>query len=209
MGCKRYFTLLEVVIGLLIAGALFSALMQLYKNISFSHIEAERVREKVFQRESVQLTLMRVFSGVCPLNEDLNCLCKKDFLAGEAFIFAFDNGVDPEPKFCGKVYGALYVDKQQNLCLFTTFTDAWLEDLEGMSKYLQSKQGRLLKIASGIESVRFAFFEEKIKRWESTVETVPVAVRLFVKECGLKELVEYAYLVKDSLPYVTYEKKVI
>lgn len=209
MECKRHFTLMEVVIGLLIAGALLGGLVRFYKNIAWSHADGEKIRERIFQREYVQQLLMPVFAGACSIDDELSCLYKKDFLGSEAFLFAFDHGVDRDPRFCGKLYAALYVDKREQLCLITSFEEEWLHDGASVVELVREKKARINVLATHIESIQFAFFDEKNSKWTQEIETVPLIVRLFVKEKDTKNSVEYAFFLSNTSQVIAYPKKEI
>jgi len=160
-------TLLEMMIGLFLLGAILSALTTAFYRISKSEAKVSILKEQALQRQKLQLRLTPIFSS---LYEEGDEMLKKDsfiplqiksfsqFL-GPALVFTYNNGVDPIPSFCGQVIGMISLNTRHELCLFT-----WPSEQENQT---QMRKEVLLEKA---KSLSFRFFNREKKNWEETWE---------------------------------------
>lgn len=156
---KRAFTLIEVMIGLSLSAVLLAFLFQFYTTLSKSHLELAKSKEEVLSAQRVQLRLDQVFGAVS----------QSFYTEKGALIFNFDNGIDPDPHFCGPVTGMLYLDEKEQLSLVT-----WSHLKEPRKEILVPK----------VTSYRLSFFDQIDKKtWVSQwKKEVPVMTKLVVNE---------------------------
>ncbi len=210
MRSKRNFTLIEVMIGLVLAGALFGMLMQFYKSLCCARVDAEKIKERIFYRQCMQHTLMGFFAHICPMQEDLVGMQTMAFSGckGEGLFFSYENGVDPDPRFCGKLQAAVFLDMQGAVQLVTSFETRWVHKPSEIEELVRLGQARTRVLCRHVNALRFAFFDEKKASWVHTLseeDSLPVMVRLYVDEDGAP--LEYSYFIRQPEEVILYERK--
>src|SRR5258708_7065463 len=110
------FTLLEVLIALALAGALFTALFSYFRQSTENNIKAQQLKRTILPLELLHQRLTQIFANLS--KSEFQTLTSTDAL-GNALYFKFDYGVDPDPEFCGEVEAMLYLSPQKQLCLAT------------------------------------------------------------------------------------------
>lgn len=137
---KRPVLLLELVISLVLFGAIIGILFSSYREFSIAKTALRKEKELILNRQKLQLRLGQIFSHLQTLKME-NSTC----------LLSYDNGIDPDLEFRGILEAMLYIDKGR-LALVT-----WPEKDVGRKEIL-------LESAS---SFSFDFFDAKKGTWTS------------------------------------------
>lgn len=197
---RRALSLLEVVIALSSAAVLLFFLFGFYRQLTVLDIEAERVQERIFARERIQLRLMQLFSKLPPENEQSPPLFYTESTPDSpstALIFSFDQGLDPDPNLSGTVEAELLLTKSKKLELHTR---PFQEKIEGRKEILAEK----------ISSLSLYFFDPVEESWQPSWEkgkSTPTMVKLLLKEEGESQEVSFAFFLPSSQLPVKYDAK--
>ncbi|HEY5259915.1 MAG TPA: DUF1494 domain-containing protein [Rhabdochlamydiaceae bacterium] len=156
---KSPFTLIEVMIGLSLSAIVLAFLFQFYTTLSRSHLELAKSKEEVLSAQRVQLRLNQVFGAVS----------EPFYLEKGALVFDFDNGIDPNPHFCGPVTGMLYLDEKKQLSLVT---------------WSHLKEPRREVLVPTVSTYELSFFDQIDKKaWVSQwKKEVPAMTKLVVND---------------------------
>jgi hypothetical protein len=164
---KRALTLLEVVISIVLLGALLTGLFNSFRQGSRKAIQAKELKQKVFQLELFQQkmkTLLSCENGVW--------IDKHKGAAGMALCFGFEQRADPDFKMYGDLQGALFLNGNKELCLLTGVEgDKMITDV----------------LLDGIDHFICALFDPKTKQWtqnypkEKTESPIMVSIELKCK----------------------------
>lgn len=131
---------MELVISLVLFGAIIGILFSSYREFSIAKTSLRKEKELILNRQKLQLRLGQIFSHLKTLKMD-NASC----------LLSYDNGIDPNPDFRGILEAMLFIDKGR-LALVT-----WPEKGVGKKEFL-------LESAS---SFSFSFFDAKTGGWTS------------------------------------------
>ena len=148
----KSFTLLEVLIALILTGIVLSFLFGFFRHVSMAKAKNKIVKDKVLNVESCYLRLQSLFSH---FSEDEGCWLVTLSIPeakGPALLISCDEGLSPDPAFCGPIYNMLYVTKAHQLCLC-----CW------------TKEGGAVKVDTllrKVEGISYAFFSDK--KWSDT-----------------------------------------
>lgn len=167
---RRYFLLLELLIGLALAAVLMGYLFQEQKQL-FS------LRRRIDQTKDHVLAKTRVFLR---LDKLLSNLEKCQFEEGKLTVVHHHN-LDPDPNFCGTLTSTLYRDRDR-LLLMTT------GERGGM---------RTETLLENVEHFSCRFFQDK--EWSGSIadkKKLPQKIKVIVKVN--QETVEYPYWVHRS-----------
>jgi hypothetical protein len=135
---KHPVLLLELVISLVLFGAIMTILFSSYKELSQAKHSLKKDKEIILTRQKLQLRMSQIFSQTETLTfEDQVCL------------LTYDNGWDPAAAFRGKREAMLYIDKGR-LALVT-----WPEKGPGRKEILYEPA----------HSFFFQFFDTKKGEW--------------------------------------------
>ncbi len=172
---KRPFTLIEVMIGLSLSAILLAFLFQFYTTLSKSHLELAKNKEEVLSAQRVQLRLNQVFGAVS----------QPFYMEKGALIFNFDNGIDPNPNFCGPVTGMLYLDEKQQLSLIT---------------WSHLKEPRKEVLVPNVRTYSLSFFDQLDKKTWVTQwkKDVPVMTKLLVND---KTFIFFPFKTTETIYY--------
>lgn len=112
---KRFFSLLEVSIGLALTAILVTTLFSSFRHLMKKGAMMENTRAQLHGEHLLNLRLNQIFEAV----SGKIFLGPHDDAKGDAFFFTFDNGTDPEPEYCGKIRGVLFAtkDKKSSICI--------------------------------------------------------------------------------------------
>lgn len=120
---KRYVSLIEVLIAMVLTVLVLSTLLFFYQQISFISIDIDKVKAEHFNLRYVENRLSEI------LPRTINEKDKKDFAffslnddgigmgGSQSLIFTFDNDISRDNAFSNNVIGRLYLDKQGALTL--------------------------------------------------------------------------------------------
>ena len=135
---KRSFSLLEIAIGMALTAILLSALFTCFRNITISNAQVQKIRAEKHWSYVAQLRLRQVFEAM-----------ETAYFDDESHMlyFTLNNGVDPDPRYCGPIKGTL----ASPLCLT-----------------LISKENEMRKEPFCSSKCSYAFFDPKKKEWRST-----------------------------------------
>lgn len=154
---RRAVTLLEVVIALGLTSIVLFFLFGYYRQLTMIDLETEKVQECLSARARVQTRLMQIFASF-----------PKEEKEGEGFLytdttpegldlsllFAFDQGIDSDPKLCGLVKAVLFLSRDKKLKLRILAID---EKTEARDEVLMEN----------VKSLAFSFFDPAEEKWES------------------------------------------
>ncbi|MES2344548.1 MAG: type II secretion system protein GspJ [Chlamydiota bacterium] len=189
---KRALTLLEVMISLVLASILLTTLFSFYRELFFTRAKMQKNKEVVFQRMLTQERLSQVFSKVLAEIEEKKGLVfyttEHASALGPVLYFFYDNGIDPNPSFCGALKAMLYLSTDKNLTLYT-----WPDRKE--------------VLLENVESLQLSFFDIKKKVWKEEwlgeKEGLPAALKLSLKT---KKIDEFIFFLPGSYKQITYTK---
>lgn len=150
---KKTFVLFELLIAFSLMGILLSFLFSYLVQTMKLEKKMETLRERVFEREKLQITLQNLFLSLTS-DSTLPALYI-DTIEEEknpSLIAYFDHGIDPDPLFSGKVMARIYLDPQKNLKLA-------LFPIQEEGKQLWREE----ILAKNVKSYAFSFFDGKDK----------------------------------------------
>lgn len=168
---KRSLTLLEVIIALVLAAILLSTLFTFYRNLFVTRSQIQTSKNISLQRVLTQERLTQIFGKLLSEVEEEKGVIF--YTAGHnkalslILYFAYDNGIDPDPQYCGTVKALLYLSLEKKLTLLT----------------LPAREEILLE---DVDSLFFAFFDIKEKSWQnswvSEAGKLPAMIKLLINE---------------------------
>jgi len=137
---KRPILLMELVISLVLFGAIIGILFSSYREFSLAKIALRKEKELILTRQKLQLRLGQIFSHLKTLKmKDSSC------------HIAYNNEIDMSKDFRGVLEGMLYIDKGR--LAFVT----WAEKAPARKEIL----------VESASSFSFSFFDEKKGAWTS------------------------------------------
>ncbi len=157
----------------------------------------DRARKELLERQGLQTRLQDLF-----LSADSSSLYTKKLPGDEkeSLIAIFDNGIDPDPVFSGKVMARVYLDGDRNLSLAL-----WPHD-PGEKKNRPWRNEILL---TNVDDCEFLFFGKAPSqefawesRWPSNRKENPSMVRLRVQLN--RNPLSYAFFFSSPEPLATY-----
>lgn len=177
----------------------------------------DNVRMHVSKRGYLQTRLQSVLTSIDRGSLDPYFYTKQfDKEKNPSLILLFDNGIDPDPAFSGTILARIYLDEKKNLNLTTWPLNkkkdiSWRNEIllsnvsdfefEFLGKISASEHGRQEKIRPITATLAWRTL------WPKSERTIPGIVRLTVYEEGVKEPVQYAFILPESEPFVTYREK--
>jgi len=102
---KRPLSLLEVVIALALTTILLTSLFTIYRHLIQSKTQVETARSQLHWQFLTQTRLNQAFETVQE--------CSIFYSNGSMLFFKFDNGIDPDPQFCGTHVGEFGLDNKK------------------------------------------------------------------------------------------------
>lgn len=191
---KRGMTLLEVMIGLQLLGMLlaflfFSLRDQMQMEVKMEGMSLELSQRLQFQHRLQDICLALTFEAEGGLFTKIDPDTKETRL-----YFTFDQGIDPDPLFSGKVQGELFLEKGQ-LCL-----QIQPDKAEG-----SVRQEVLIE---SVEHCVFSFLDEKgalFKDWEPSKELPPRECRIEIQKKG--EKVPYVFFPPTHFAWIDYKEE--
>lgn len=192
---KHSLTLLEVMIALILAGALLSSLLTFYSQISRKKLELIELKQSVLPVEKMRQRLNHLFAHAELNNHTqiFTTLPHSDAL-GSALFFSYDYGVDPDPDISGLVKGMLYLNDRHQLCLVT-----WGGSKTRQEIFLES-----------IDSLSFSFFDPKKKQWKTSWDKKdprpPFFKLLWTTRDNPKTTQSCAFFFPNADAKITYER---
>lgn len=153
---KRPILLMELVISLVLFGAIIGILFSSYREFSLAKIALRNDKELILNRQRLQLRLGQIFSSLKTLKIEEN-----------ACHLSYDNGIDLEKEFRGQLEAMLLIDKGR-LALVT-----WPE------KGIARKE----IICESAKSFSFSFFDTKKGIWTSQFpEQKPLMMKITIDQ---------------------------
>ncbi len=147
---------MELVISLVLFGAIIGILFSSYREFSLAKITLRKDKELILDRQKLQLRLGQIFSSLKTLKIEEN-----------ACHLSYDNGIDLEKEFRGELEAMLLVDRGR-LALVT-----WAE------------QGKARKeiLCESAKSFSFNFFDAKKGTWTATYpEQKPLMIKMTIDQ---------------------------
>ena len=202
---KRPLTLMEVIIAFTLASFVIGALLFSLKSHVLVRAKSEKAESDIMQRGAMQQRLdALLFSLTSPQqNSPKEHLKTPMYLKNEkdkpTLHFFFNNGVDPQPDFCGEVEGILDLKKDQTFCLTL--------------KSRESAATRKEVLLRNVQAVNYAFLSQDDqggftakKVWEEKEPEPPFALKLTAKFAAKKDLDFVFWLPIYCKPFVYSEK---
>jgi len=204
---KKTFLLFEILIALSLMGMLISLLFSFLVQTMRVEKKMQLARSTILERQTVQVRLQDLLISLSP--DSLRpTLYTKRFPEEEkeSLVALFDNGIDPEPLFSGKVIGRIYLDKNHDLCLVY-----WPYNP------MKNRPWRKEILCSNIEDVSFQFLETNEKMdpkdtgqakslWQQSLpkdmNRVPSIVRMSLKQQNTT--FQFAFHIPNAEPVATY-----
>jgi type II secretory pathway pseudopilin PulG len=195
---NRYFFLLEIVVALGLLSLILLALFSFYVQFSRAEHKLELVRTEMIPLQQMRVRLNQLFGALLPPQGQASTF----HTDGEALIFVFDNGVDPEPIFSGAIRGKLYRNGSEQFVF----------EQSPIGEGTQPLRREIL--SSKVERMEFQFFHVKRlyndargewqTEWPSKQHELPPMVRLSLKRAD-KEEEKFAFLVPTAGLMATYK----
>jgi len=164
---KRPLSLLEVMIGVVLASLLLTTLFSSFRELMQTGAKLTKMHQERHWEYVLHVRLNQLFEAI-----DSDALFTTEpyqDIAPKALHFIFDNGVDANPKFCQKLDGYLFLNQDRALCLV-----------------LQAQDGTERKeiLVKNGKDYSLKFFDPLSKKWVgSWVQTVlPSFVQMTI--CG-------------------------
>lgn len=175
--------------------------------------KCESTHAIVLARQRVQMRLQDLFMTLSIGGQNPIYTARFPNETKESLIVEFDNGIDPDPRFCGSVVAKLYVDRQKNFCLALWPNGADAEEgLVWRNEILTPKikevsfefLGKRKKLASQSQNASFAWHP----KWEKErAPEIPSQIRLVIEE-NEGTPIQYAFCLPIYDPIITYTEGV-
>lgn len=163
---KHSITLLEVLIGLVLAGIILSFLFSLLRQTLEKKKEIYQLKQTIFSREMMRLRMNQIIHSLVKNESGIYIDSYEDY---PALSFCYHNK-DKDINFCGKIHSMLYVNEYKQLVLST------------FSKQNSKRDEILLE---NVYVFTFELFDQTKATWESewlkTKAQLPEMVRLHLK----------------------------
>ncbi|NGX47492.1 MAG: hypothetical protein K1000chlam3_00866 [Chlamydiae bacterium] len=175
---KRPLSLLEVCIGLALTAILLTTLFSGFRHLMKNGAKMGEVRHQLHPYFVMQMRLNQIFESIT--EEGLFYTDIHEKANGKALYFTFQNGVDPDPQFCGEIEGVLYCSKEKEMIL-------------------ELKDERSEIFLTEVSSFKMKFYDPKENKWVGKwgKNFLPPLIKIHIGEK------EYSYL----LPRATREAK--
>jgi type II secretory pathway pseudopilin PulG len=192
---KRALTLLEVLIGLSLAGVLLTTLFSFYFQIFHTKIDLQKAKQVVEARAWTQQRLVQAFGRVVAEVEEGGLVFYTTVhpeALGPALVFYYDNGVDRDLNYCGEKKAMLYLNQKKQLTLLT-----W-----------PKRREVLLENAA---SLRFSFYDLKQREWKEAWaregEKLPAIIKMEIALSKAKQPSEFAFFLPDIARKISYKRR--
>ncbi|MBS0629581.1 MAG: hypothetical protein JSS30_05075 [Verrucomicrobia bacterium] len=167
LGVKRTLSLIEVMLGLLLATILITTLFSSFRELMLTHTKLAKMHQEKHWEYVLNVRLNQIFEAI--RSDALFTTEPYRDITPSALHFFFNNGIDSEPKFCQELEGYLFQNKEKELCLV-----------------LQSKDGSERKevfVKNG-KDYKLEFFDPLTKKWTTdwSQTLLPPIVQLNI--CG-------------------------
>lgn len=185
---KKYaITLLEVLIGLILAGIILSFLFSLLRKTLEKKQEIAQLKHMVLPREMMRLKVNQIVGALIKKSPSVWTECDN----GPKLFFVYEN-IDRDPNFCGIVCSMLYLNENQQLCLST------------FSKQDDERRNEIL--LENIHNFTFALFNPKKAIWQDewleTENQSPDMIRLHLKiDQDNYDMVLFVTDPENAIPY--------
>lgn len=150
---KRPLSLLEVAIGMALTAILLTALFSTFRQLVQTNASVQKIRNERHWTYVTHLRLGQIFETTTDIRlTDSNTL-----------IVLFNNGIDPEPAFCGQLGSTLFI-KDDKL----TF------------KMASPKGTRFEPLCDNVKDLSFSFYDTKAKKWVNEWKGGPLCAAIAV-----------------------------
>lgn len=182
---KRAITLIELFVALGLASIILSILFSYFVQTTRIDIKISSAKKEVLERQYLQTKLKQVFASISyPADSKKNTM----FLSSKNYLyFFFDNQIDPDPDFSGKVMGKLAVNKEKKLIL---------------SIYSKNKK-RKETILNNVNQAKYDFLIKDSNKylWKTSIpdEDLPYIIKI-----SLNNDFTFAFFIDSEQTVVTY-----
>ncbi len=187
---KRALTLIEIMIAMVLLGALLLGLFGTFRHAIQRNMTAKTVKQKVLQLELFQQKLKSLLA-----TETRVWLDTHPEAAGTALLFKYETGADPDFEGAVQLTGMLYLTGKKQLCLAT-----WPD----------KGSGRVETLLEKIDLFHCSLFDQKKKGWSDTwpkkKEESPAMAEIVLtwKEKEIPKEIRFAYFFADPKEQITY-----
>ncbi len=210
---KHHITLIEVMISLFLTSIILTVLFGYFVQITKIEKKLEVAKADVFQKQHIQIRLSNIFSNASlkKFSDEQYFFTEKEKNEKTSLYFAFDNGIDPDPKFSGIVVGKLFIDDEKNLKLKIWGTDnkEILENIvrdETLFKNIKKIEFRFL---SNKEPENKAYKKEAVSKdlewidfWSKEKNYLPSIIKL-----KLSDDLDFSFFLPSKMLNISYPKK--
>lgn len=175
----------------------------------------ESARSEIISRQYLQTRLESILTSIYQTAASSPFYTKQ--FPGEknlSLVAIFDNGIDPDPAFCGAIVGRIYIDEESHLNLATwplekSSQRPWRKEilLNNVTHFEveflgQKKEAQKEKTRSINSTLEWS------TRWSKSRTDRPTTVRLSIWQ-GTGEPLQFAFLIPSPDPRVTYWEGVL
>jgi hypothetical protein len=202
---KKTFLLLEILIGLSLAGILLGFLFVFTVQNARGQKKTETARTISLTRTGFQTRMQDIFLA-------LDLKVPSPFYTEEGkLIFIFDQGVDPDPAYSGTIRGKLFLDPDKNIVLETSPLSSEEEpDFLPRKEILFAKTGGFeIELLGGKHLPILRELTPTLawhKEWPSNRSFPPSQVRFLIKE-NTDTTLYYAFHIAFPDQMITYQLK--
>ncbi len=196
---KHSLTLLEVCIAISLLGILLSSLWSMYRRwMSTYQIQQEKqihIHKILFLKQRLEQIATSLAAIPAENEQETNTLFtpKQNSEGLPTVCFSYQNLLDFDPSFNGKVWSLLYVDPHKRLCLAT-----WAPD----------HKTRVDILLDSISSLSFAYFDPQTNLWRDdwpeSLEHLPLWMKLQVNG---ENSIDLLFRLQQSLELILYLEK--
>jgi hypothetical protein len=192
-------------ISLFIAAILLSVIFRFFSQIITFEKKMKQAREHILETSNLDIKLNTIFSQLIHKNFSKDpCFYTKD----NSLFFYFDNGIDPNPLLSSVVMGTLLIDKNDDLILKITPTEAnnkiFREEI--LMKHIKNLSfeftKNLLNRKDPHQSTRFPIFTS----WDKEENNIPAIVKIKLQNKN-EENLSFDFFLPTEQSSITYFDK--
>jgi hypothetical protein len=184
---KRALTLLEVVIAVVLLGALLTGLFSVFRQGLKKNISSRELKQNVLQVELFQQKIKILLS-----EENGVWIEQHPDAAGPALFVDFEQKVDPDFEMCGKLQAMLFLNPKKELCFVS-----WSE----------KGKGRLEILLDNVDDFKCRLFDSEKGEWSSSWPKKKEASppMLYIDLTWNKEKIPFVFFLKPSHEKIIYK----
>jgi hypothetical protein len=200
---KRNLSLLEVCVSLFIIAILLSLVFGYFSQVVLVENKIKKAQSDVLICQHLQIKLKQIFSNVIPLpsSTDESIFFTEKKLS--SINFAFDNGIDPDPRFSGPVIGKLFFESNNlKLDIFPIDQKQKIKKSEILIKNISKAEFKFLNKSSKTNKWKW------ITQWSKEKNSLPPMIKLKLAKkidgANMTKKVKFAFFLPSDLEPITY-----